>query len=102
MEVEFHHVDLGVGYAAADWPEPFATYGLTTVAARFTGPDSPALLLRSSDAPVVVQIGPAGEQPAHIVTGPVRVQLAWLTGRSAGEGLTFQPPGPLPVLPAWG
>jgi maleylpyruvate isomerase len=101
MEVEFHHVDLGVGYAVADWPEPFATYCLTKVAADFTRPDSPAMLLRGSDAPVVVQIGPAGEQPAQTATGPVRVLLAWLTGRSQGEGLTLQPPGPLPALPAW-
>jgi maleylpyruvate isomerase len=101
VEVEFHHVDLGVGYTATDWPEPFATYCLATVADVFTGPHSPAVLLRSSDAPVVVQIGPAGEQPAHTVTGPIRPLLAWATGRSPGEGLTVQPPGPLPVLPAW-
>jgi maleylpyruvate isomerase len=102
-EVEFHHVDLGVGYAAADWPEPFATYALAKVAADFTGPDCPAVLLQSSDAPVVAQIGPIEEQPAHMVTvtGPVRLLLAWLTGRSSGEGLTTEPPGPLPALPAW-
>jgi maleylpyruvate isomerase len=35
------------------------------------------------------------------VTGPVRLLLAWLTGRSSGEGLTTEPPGPLPALPAW-
>jgi len=100
-EVEFHHVDLGVRYTAADWPEQFTTYCLTRVAADFTGPDSPAVLLRSPDAPVVAQIGPAGEQPAHTVTGPVRALLAWLAGRSSGDGLTIEPPGPLPALPAW-
>jgi maleylpyruvate isomerase len=100
-EVELHHVDLGVAYTAADWPEPFATYCVTSVAAAFTGPDSPAVLLRSSDTPVVAQIGPAGEQPAHTVTGPVRSMLAWLTGRSQGDGLTIEPSGPLPALPAW-
>jgi len=101
MEVELHHVDLSAGYTVADWPEPFATYCLTKVADDFTGPGSPAILLRSSDAPVVVQIGPTVEQPAHTATGPVRVLLAWLTGRGQGEGLTLQPPGPLPALPAW-
>jgi maleylpyruvate isomerase len=100
-EVEFHHVDLDLGYAAADWPESFATNGLAKVAADFTGPHSPAVLLRCSDAPVVVQIGPAGEQPVHAVTGAVRLLLAWLAGRSAGAGLTAEPPGPLPTLPAW-
>ena len=100
-EVEFHHVDLDMGYTAEDWPEPFASYGLTRVATDFTGPDSPTVLLRCADAAVVVQIGPSGEQPVHIVTGPVRLLLAWLAGRSAGTGLTSEPPGPLPTLPAW-
>ena len=100
-EVEFHHIDLDMGYTAADWPQPFATYGLTQVAADFTGPHSAAVLLRSSDAPVVVQIGPAGDRPVCTVTGPVRPLLAWLAGRSSGSGLTAEPPGPLPTLPAW-
>jgi maleylpyruvate isomerase len=100
-EVEFHHADLDLGYSAADWPESFATYGLVKVAADFTGHHSPAVLLRCSDVPVVVQIGPDGEQPVHIVTGPVRPLLAWLAGRSAGTGLKAEPPGPLPTLPAW-
>jgi maleylpyruvate isomerase len=100
-EVEFHHIDLDMGYTAADWPLPFATYGLAEVGADFTGPHSPAVLLRSSDAPVVVQIGPAGERPVCTVTGPVRPLLAWLAGRSSGAGLTAEPPGPLPTLPAW-
>lgn len=100
-EVEFHHVDLGVRYTAADWPEPFATYCLARVAANFTGPHSPAVLLRSSDTPAVVQIGPTGEQPVCTVNGPVRLLLAWLAGRSSGTGLTPEPDGPLPALPAW-
>jgi maleylpyruvate isomerase len=100
-EVEFHHVDLDVEYTAGDWPQPFATYGLEQVAADFAGPHSPALLLQSSDAPVTLQIGPAGEQAVRTVTGPVRDLLAWLAGRSSGTSLTAQPPGPLPALPAW-
>lgn len=100
-EVEFHHIDFDMGYTAADWPQPFATYGLAKVAAAFAGPHSPAVLLRSSDVPVVVQIGPAGERPVCTVTGPVRLLLAWLAGRSSGTGLTAEPPGPLPTLPAW-
>jgi maleylpyruvate isomerase len=101
-EVEMHHLDLGVGYSMADWPESFATDGLTEIAPHFTGPESPAALLRSSDTDAVVQIGPPDRQPELTITGPVRALLAWLAGRSPGEGLTTEPPGALPALPAWG
>ena len=99
-EVEIHHVDLGVGYDPADWPEAFATYCLEQTAASFAGPHSPAVTLRSDDAPAVVQIGEPGDQPATTVTGPVRALLAWVTGRGSGDGLTADPAGPLPTLPS--
>ena len=101
LEVEIHHVDLDLGYSPADWPEAFATYCLEQVAHRFAGSHCPAATLQSSDSPVVVRIGPAGDQPVTTVTGPVRTLLAWLTGRSAGDGLTAEPSGPLPALPSW-
>lgn len=100
-EVEIHHVDLDLGYAPADWPEEFATYCLERVAVSFAGPHAPAVTLRSSDTQQAIQIGPADAQPATTVTGPVRVLLAWLTGRGTGAGLTAVPAGPLPVLPSW-
>jgi maleylpyruvate isomerase len=100
-EVEIHHVDLGVGYSPADWPQAFAAYCLEQVAASFAGSHSPAATLQSSDVAVVVRIGPPGDQPATTVTGPVRALLAWLTGRSAGDGLTAEPAGPLPAVPSW-
>ncbi|HUB37571.1 MAG TPA: maleylpyruvate isomerase family mycothiol-dependent enzyme [Streptosporangiaceae bacterium] len=100
-EVEIHHVDLGVGYGPADWPAAFATYCLEQVAPSFAGPHSPAATLRSSDAAAAIRIGPPGDQPATTVTGPVRALLAWLTGRSSGDGLAAEPAGPLPALPSW-
>jgi maleylpyruvate isomerase len=100
-EVEIHHVDLGLGYSPADWPEAFATYSLEQTASQFADERSPALVLRASDAPVVVRIGPPADQPATTVTGPARALLAWLTGRSAGDGLSAEPPGPLPALPSF-
>ena len=99
-EVEIHHVDLGLGYSPADWPRAFAIYGLEQYAGLFASARSPAAELRSSDAPVVARIGPHGDQPATTVTGPVRSLLAWLTGRSAGDGLSAEPPGPLPAVPS--
>jgi maleylpyruvate isomerase len=100
-EVEIHHVDLGLGYGPADWPEAFATYSLEQTAQRFADASSPAVLLRTTDTPVAVRIGPPGDQPATTVTGPVRALLAWLTGRSAGDGLSAEPAGPLPALPSF-
>jgi len=99
-EVEIHHVDLGLGYSPADWPEAFAIYSLEQYACLLASARSPAAELRSSDAPVVVRIGPPGDQPATTVTGPVRALLAWLTGRSAGDGLSAEPAGPLPAVPS--
>ena len=99
-EVEIHHVDLGLGYSPADWPEAFATYSLEQYAGQFADARSPAVKLRTSDAPVVVRIGPPAEQPAATVTGPVRDLLAWLTGRGPGKGLSAEPAGPLPALPS--
>ena len=100
MEVEIHHVDLGLGYGPADWPEAFATYSLEQTAGHLADARSPAVELRTSDARVVVRIGPPADQPAVAVTGPARALLAWLSGRSPGTGLSAEPPGPLPALPS--
>jgi maleylpyruvate isomerase len=99
-EVEIHHVDLGLGYSSADWPEAFAIYSLEQYAGHIEDARSPAVVLRSSDTPAVVRIGPPGDQPATTVTGPVRALLVWLSGRGPGTGLTAEPAGPLPVLPS--
>ena len=100
-EVEIHHVDLGAGYGPQDWPLPFATTLLPGVASDFSGDDVPAVLLRSPDADLVLQIGPAAVAPSIEISGPAWAVLAWLTGRSAGAGLTATPAGPLPKLPSW-
>lgn len=99
-EVEIHHVDLDLGYVPADWPEAFATYSLEQYAGHLADARFPAVVLRTSDAPVVARIGPPADQPATTVTGPVRDLLAWLTGRSAGDRLSAEPAGPLPALPS--
>lgn len=101
-EVEIHHVDLDAGYRPADWPADFAAQALERVAGNFAGVDSgaPAVILRSSDSGSEYRIGPAGTDAIE-VCGPTRNLLAWLTGRSAGDGLTAGPAGDLPALPAW-
>jgi maleylpyruvate isomerase len=107
-EVEIHHVDLAAGYQPADWPGWFVTDRLESVSAQFDKrEDAPAALLSvtGAGAGLEYRIGtiPAGRawQPAVRVSGPGWLLLAWLTGRSAGTGLAADPPGPLPVLPAW-
>ena len=59
-EVEMHHVDLGLGYEPADWPDLYLDWELPTVLS--TLPD------RLSDA------------------GASRQLLAWLTGRADSMG----------------
>ena len=100
-EVEIHHVDLGAGYGPEDWPLPFATRLLPAVATDFADVDAPAARLRCPDADLVLQIGPPAATPAVEISGPAWALLAWLTGRSAGAGLTATPAGPLPTLPPW-
>lgn len=72
-EVEVHAVDLAAGYAPTDWSAPFLDRLLEELLAR-------------TDLP-----------PLDWVAGPPSALAAWLSGRSAGEGLS----GPLPDLPEW-
>ncbi|MDG3008912.1 maleylpyruvate isomerase family mycothiol-dependent enzyme [Rhodococcus sp. D2-41] len=70
-ELEIHHVDLGLGYTVADWPEDFVE---STLAAEL-----PAL---TEHAPEVDVPGLPGAE-----------LLAWLIGRPTRGGL--------PELPSW-
>jgi maleylpyruvate isomerase len=44
-EVELHHVDLGLGYEPADWPEPFARFELDRALGHMTERVDPAAFL---------------------------------------------------------
>ncbi len=61
--------------------------------------DAPDFVLAATDTARRLQVGAAGDTPT--VSGPDRALLAWLTGRSTGDGLTVEPAGRLPSLPAW-
>jgi maleylpyruvate isomerase len=118
-EVEIHHVDLGAGYAPADWPAPFVGDQLERAAGQFAGRDDvPACVIEVAGTGQRFAIGPAS---AGRVTDVVTVAgkgcwlLAWLTGRDAGSALSVtggpagagrEPaagPGDLPPkLPTWG
>jgi maleylpyruvate isomerase len=110
-EVEFHHVDLGTGYRPADWPGTFSGQGLARLAVDFQKETVPRLTLRAAGSGARYEIGPAAPATAGpaagqttsipVVTGPTADLLAWLVGRSDGAGLSLDPPGLLPELPAW-
>jgi maleylpyruvate isomerase len=70
-EIEIHHLDLGLGYTAADWPPEFVHATLDA--------DLPTL----GQAGVDVQVP---DLPEHEV-------LAWLVGRPTRDDL--------PAVPAW-
>jgi maleylpyruvate isomerase len=73
-EVEIHHVDLGLGYRPADWPEPFVQRTLAWIEAR---------------------TGPAG-----VVGDPAEV-LAWRLGRGTGPTVRTADGGDPPEPPPW-
>ncbi len=100
-EVEIHHVDLGAGYRPPDWPDLFAAELLKSVAGDFDDDEVQAAVLVSTSSGGAHRIGPASAPAELTITGPDWLLLAWLVGRSAGDGLTAEPAGPLPALPAW-
>ncbi|MFF4383065.1 maleylpyruvate isomerase family mycothiol-dependent enzyme [Kitasatospora sp. NPDC001547] len=99
-EIEYHVVDLGADYTFAEWPEPFAVAEFDRLADKLHGTDLPAVRLVAEDTGHRGQIG-TGE-PALTVEGPVRALTAWLSGRSAGDGLRRTPDTALPQLPPLG
>ncbi|UNS96392.1 maleylpyruvate isomerase family mycothiol-dependent enzyme [Streptomyces tubbatahanensis] len=101
IEVELHHVDLGIGYTIEDLPGTFVDRELTTMARRFLEhPDIPvALELRAEDGRTW-RTGAKAEGPEGplVVVGSSVALVGWLTGRTTGSGLSAR--GPLPALPS--
>ncbi|MEU8869803.1 maleylpyruvate isomerase family mycothiol-dependent enzyme [Streptomyces javensis] len=105
IEVELHHVDLGIGHAVADLPATFVNQLTVLIGTRFAGrPDIPPLRLVTGpgegDVRHTGRPAAPGESPVT-VTGSPAALLGWLTGRTDGADLSC-PDGPLPVLPALG
>ncbi|MEU1087947.1 maleylpyruvate isomerase family mycothiol-dependent enzyme [Streptomyces sp. NPDC005892] len=99
-EVEVHHTDLRTGHLPADWPPSFVARELTATAAELGGRvDAPGLVLHAEDGGAPPYRTGDGNGP-HVM-GRQADLLGWLTGRTAGEGLKVDPPGPLPAVPAW-
>ena len=96
-EVEIHHVDLDSGYTPAHWSAEFVTRTLDQLAPAFQDKQCPVRELRATDADRRWQVAASGPT----LSGPQNALLAWLTGRSSGDGLDLDPAGPVPPAPPW-
>ncbi|MET8678081.1 maleylpyruvate isomerase family mycothiol-dependent enzyme [Streptomyces sp. NPDC004647] len=87
VEIELHHVDLGIGCEVEDLPASFVDRDLDYVAGeRFAGrSDVPALLLTADDGRSW-RTGRDGAEPTA-VSGSAAALLGWLTGRADGARL---------------
>lgn len=97
-EVEIHHVDLVAGYTPADWSAEFARRTLDQVSGVFReARDCPVGTLVATDSGGRWQVAASGPQ----LSGTTAELAAWLTGRSAGAGLSLSPAGEVPRAPRW-
>ncbi|MDN3259063.1 maleylpyruvate isomerase family mycothiol-dependent enzyme [Streptomyces sp. CSDS2] len=97
VEVELHHVDLGIGYELEDLPAEFVERETGFLAERFSGhSDVPAV--RLTDGTRAWTTGRGADAPAITVTGRPTDLLGWLAGRRDGAALEVTG-GELPKLP---
>ncbi|ULR49871.1 maleylpyruvate isomerase family mycothiol-dependent enzyme [Streptomyces deccanensis] len=97
IEVELHHVDLGIGYELEDLPEEFMEREIAFLVDRFAGhPDVP--LTDVTDGTRAWTTGSAPSGSGVTVTGTAPALLGWLAGRRDGAGLRVEG-GALPSLP---
>ncbi|MFB7457606.1 maleylpyruvate isomerase family mycothiol-dependent enzyme [Streptomyces sp. NPDC056188] len=97
VEVELHHVDLGIGYEVEDLPAEFVEREIEFLAQRFSGhPDVPPT--RLTDGTHAWDTGRKADEPAVTVTGSRADLLGWLAGRRDGSAPTAAG-GTLPALP---
>lgn len=98
IEVELHHVDLGIGYELEDLPSAFTEREIGFLAARFDGhPEVPATTLTAADGRTWTTGGGAEGGPVS-VEGTAADLLGWLAGRRDGSALAVKG-GALPALP---
>ncbi|MEU1405178.1 maleylpyruvate isomerase family mycothiol-dependent enzyme [Streptomyces sp. NPDC005728] len=97
VEVELHHVDLGVGYELEDLPAEFTEREIDFLARRFSGhPDVAAT--RVTDSTRAWSTGREAAEPEVTVSGSPADLLGWLAGRRDGAALAATG-GMLPQLP---
>lgn len=101
-ELWVHLVDLDAGFSFAEVPEDHLEHLVAEAVTRHVNrPDGKRVRLTvelSGGRERVWDLVNGRDDPRHDVTGSASDAVAWLTGRSGGEGLV----GDVPVLPAWG
>ncbi|MFF4761886.1 maleylpyruvate isomerase family mycothiol-dependent enzyme [Streptomyces sp. NPDC001292] len=97
VEVELHHVDLGIGYELEDLPPEFVEREIEFLAQRFSG-HTEVPPTRLTDGTHAWDTGRTADGPAVTVTGDRADLLGWLAGRRDGSALTVAG-GALPALP---
>jgi maleylpyruvate isomerase len=98
-EVAYHHVDLNAGYQFRDVPAGVLLRGLDEAVSRLQAGGAPPMRLASTDLDWTSEPD-SGADDAVEVRGHASDLLAWMTGRTQGQGLTCS--GDLPQLPPWG
>ncbi|MER7727219.1 maleylpyruvate isomerase family mycothiol-dependent enzyme [Streptomyces sp. NPDC096323] len=94
IEVELHHVDLGIGYELEDLPDDFIACEIDFLAERFAG--HPAVV--ADDTGRKWTTGGGAEGGSVVVRGTAPELLGWLSGRRDGSALAVEG-GTLPALP---
>ncbi|MEV0964150.1 maleylpyruvate isomerase family mycothiol-dependent enzyme [Streptomyces sp. NPDC049910] len=99
IEVELHHVDLGIGYELEDLPAGFTERETGFLAERFHGHrDVPATTVAVASGGRSWTTGGGAAGGPLTVRGTAADLLGWLAGRRDGAALEVTG-GPLPVLP---
>ncbi|WP_327356935.1 maleylpyruvate isomerase family mycothiol-dependent enzyme [Streptomyces sp. NBC_01304] len=98
IEVELHHVDLGIGYELEDLSADFTGREIAFLTDRFAGNAAvPRIQLTATDGRQW-STGRADGEPVSVI-GAAPALLGWLSGRREGAGLDCDD-ALLPVLPA--
>ncbi|WP_418956403.1 maleylpyruvate isomerase family mycothiol-dependent enzyme [Streptomyces tritici] len=100
VEVDLHHVDLGIGYGLEDLPEEFVLREIEFLADRWSGrPEVPPVTLRAYEGGTEWTTGGTEGAPV-VLEGSYADLLGWLAGRGEkGAHLAVMSGDRLPELP---
>ncbi|MEV5198223.1 maleylpyruvate isomerase family mycothiol-dependent enzyme [Streptomyces sp. NPDC053720] len=98
VEVELHHVDLGIGYELEDLSDEFTAREIDFLTERFAGHPAVVPTDVTDGTGRLWTTGGGAEGGAVVVRGTAPELLGWLSGRRDGSALTVEG-GPLPALP---